>query len=267
MQFDFGQNWVRFSKAALTPEKAEQARRDFLRLFEGIDLAGRTFLDIGFGQGLGLIAAQKAGARVFGTDINPKCREALALSASVLGISLDVPVVIGSILDKRVLFDLAGCAPPRGTFSIVHSWGVLHHTGDMQAAIENASSLVDDDGHFVIAIYNRHWSSPLWRVIKRLYCCAPAWSTSVLTAAFFPVIALAKFLVTGKNPFVKNRGMDFYYDVADWIGGYPYEYASRADMVRRVERLGFTCVRVEQSEVPTGCNEFVFKKTARLAAR
>ena len=45
-------------------------------------------------------------------------------------------------------------------------------------------------------------------------------------AIFFAgIIYVAKLLVTGRNPLDKERGMDFWYDVIDWIGGYPYEYA------------------------------------------
>jgi 2-polyprenyl-3-methyl-5-hydroxy-6-metoxy-1,4-benzoquinol methylase len=265
MQFDFGQNWIEFAKQALTPEKVEQARQDFSHLFSGINLNGATFLDIGFGQGLGLISAQKAGAYVFGSDINPKCRQALALSASVLNLSLDIPVVIGSILDADVVSRISGLVAPRTGFSIVHSWGVLHHTGNMKKAIENASSLVDDNGYLVLAIYNKHWTSPAWRFIKWVYCFSPAWLQAALNRLFFPVIAFAKFCVTGRNPFVKNRGMDFYYDVIDWIGGYPYEYASGKELEALLAPMGFRCVKFEPAEVPTGCNEFVFVKNGIIS--
>jgi 2-polyprenyl-6-hydroxyphenyl methylase/3-demethylubiquinone-9 3-methyltransferase len=261
MQFDFGQNWIDFAKQALTKEKVAQARSDFLRLFAGIDLKGRTFLDIGFGQGLGLLSAQDAGAIVFGNDINPKCRQALALSASVLKVSLDVPVVIGSILDDAVVARVANLANPLCKFSIVHSWGVLHHTGNMKKAIENAASLVDGNGYLVIALYNRHWSSPAWLFVKWLYCSSPRWMKAIFNHLFYPIIAIAKLCVTGKNPFVKNRGMNFYYDVIDWIGGYPYEYANKSEITSILQPLGFSCVRFEAAQVPTGCNEYVFRKT------
>jgi 2-polyprenyl-3-methyl-5-hydroxy-6-metoxy-1,4-benzoquinol methylase len=257
-QFDFGQNWIDFSRHALTPEKVEQARHDFLRLFAGIPLNGKSFLDIGFGQGLNLLFAQEAGARIFGNDINPKCEEALRLTASVLRANGNVPVVMGSFLDAGVRSRIAALNEPARKFAIVHSWGVLHHTGGMRAAIQNAASLVDDDGHLVLAIYNRHWSSRTWLLVKWVYGSSPSWFRPLLTGFFYPIIAGAKFCVTGKNPFRKNRGMDFYYDVVDWIGGYPYEYATRQEIESIVQPLGFSCVRYEAAEVPTGCNEFVF---------
>jgi hypothetical protein len=148
-------------------------------------------------------------------------------------------------------------------FSIVHSWGVLHHTGDMTTAIRNAALLVEENGYLVLAIYNRHWTSPLWRFIKRLYCSSPQWIRFVTLCLFYPLIVLAKLLVTGKNPFNKNRGMSFYYDVIDWLGGYPYEYASREEIERSVGMLGFSLVKHMPASVPTGCNEYVFKKKSK----
>jgi 2-polyprenyl-6-hydroxyphenyl methylase/3-demethylubiquinone-9 3-methyltransferase len=54
--------------------------------------------------------------------------------------------------------------------------------------------------------------------------------------------------------------MDFYYDVVDWVGGYPYQYASVAEIVQMLQELGFASVKVVPTEVPTGCNEFVFQR-------
>jgi 2-polyprenyl-6-hydroxyphenyl methylase/3-demethylubiquinone-9 3-methyltransferase len=67
-------------------------------------------------------------------------------------------------------------------------------------------------------------------------------------------------LVTGKNPLAKERGMDFHFDVVDWVGGYPYEYASIDELTRLCEPLDLSLVRANAATVPTGCNEFVFRK-------
>jgi 2-polyprenyl-6-hydroxyphenyl methylase/3-demethylubiquinone-9 3-methyltransferase len=263
MQFDFGQNWTDFARSALTSERVEGARQEFAALLEGVPLRDATFLDVGFGQGLSLLGAARSGSRVIGCDINPKCREALRASAAwfpevELG---GIPIVTGSILDADVLRELGSIAPSGdGRYDVVHSWGVLHHTGNMRMAIRNAASLVRPGGHLVLAIYNRHWSSPAWTLIKWLYCKAPGWVQRLLVYSFVPVIWLAKLAVTGRDPASKTRGMDFYYDVIDWVGGYPYEYASVAELRALVEPLGFECLRWRPAEVPTGCNEFVFRK-------
>jgi 2-polyprenyl-6-hydroxyphenyl methylase/3-demethylubiquinone-9 3-methyltransferase len=260
MQFDFGQNWLDFSKRALTLQKVDEARKDFQKLLSGIDLKGKRFLDIGFGQGLSILLAQEAGAEVYGNDINPKCRDALARTASVMGKKADIPVIVGSILDKSTVQKLAFEVPNNGLYDIVHSWGVLHHTGDMHLALKNAASLVRDNGHFVVAIYNRHITSKPWLIIKWLYCSSPSLIQHLFIALLYPVIFIAKFAVTRKSPFNQMRGMDFYYNVIDWVGGYPYEYASEKELINMLSPMGFSCKKTIPAEVPTGCNEFVFVK-------
>src|SRR5258708_12976105 len=117
-----------------------------------------------------------------------------------------------------------------GQFDIVHSWGVLHHSGSMLQAIRNSAALVAERGYLVLAIYQAHWSSALWKRIKYLYNRSPAFVRPLWIWLFYPVIYLAKWIVTGKNPKSKNRGMDFYNAVVDWVEGHPYEYAHHAEV-------------------------------------
>lgn len=264
-QFDFGQNWSDFSDNAASAERAAQARRHFIDLMGDIPLEGRSFLDIGFGQGFSLLSATTRGARTAGCDINPKCHEVIARNRSHFPEIADreIPLQVGSILDDEVVAALGRLPPARdGRFDIVHSWGVLHHTGDMARALANAGSLVRPGGHFVVAIYNRHWSSLPWLAIKAAYVHSPGWMQRLMVGALYPVIWLAKLAVTRRNPRSMDRGMDFYYDVVDWVGGYPYEYASIDEMRERCAPLGFELVRSVPAKVPTGCNEFVFRKHA-----
>lgn len=264
--FNFGENWEEYSKHALSPVRLAQARADFAGLVAGLPLAGGTFLDIGFGQGLSLLIATESGARTVGCDINPKCAEVLERNAACFpAVDADtIHVIVGSILDDKVVTALRGACPPgEGSegYDIVHSWGVLHHTGEMWNALGRAASLVHEKGHLVIAIYNRHWSSRAWWTIKWLYNHVPRLIQRVFIALFYPVIYLAKFAVTGQNPRQQKRGMDFYYDVVDWVGGYPYEYAGIDEITAYLARLEFTLVSAKAPPTPTGCNEFVFRKS------
>ena len=258
--FDFGQNWKEFSEHALDPVHYAQAKAHFADLMQRIPLEGMTFLDVGFGQGLSLLCAAAAGARAHGLDINPKCREVFLANASQLESSVaDAKIVVGSVLDAGPLATVRAWAP--GGYDVVHSWGVLHHTGAMWKAIENAASLVGHDGYLVLAIYNRHWTSPLWTIIKRVYVASPKPVQQMLNWLFVPVIYLAKLASTRRNPLRMERGMDFFYNVVDWIGGYPYEYASRREIEQFVAKLGFVAERFVPAIVPIGCNEFVFRRT------
>jgi 2-polyprenyl-3-methyl-5-hydroxy-6-metoxy-1,4-benzoquinol methylase len=264
-QFDFGSNWDEFSKNALTPQRVEQAKRHLTQLLGDINLNHRSFVDIGFGQGLSLLVATSMGVRPVGCDINPLCAAVLKQNRARAFPELNgqsIPIVIGSILDDNIVRSLRELSPDKktGTYEIVHSWGVLHHTGNMATAIRNAASLVAPAGYFIIALYNRHWTSRPWLTIKRLYVNSPMIIQKMFVAILWPVIFLAKWLVTRRSPFRQTRGMEFYYNVVDWVGGYPYEYGSVDEVTEFVEGLGFQTERIMPAEVPTGCNEFVFKR-------
>jgi len=263
MQFDFGKNWKNFSAAALSDDKINRAREDFNALLGTEKLNRKSFLDIGFGQGLSILFATEAGALTTGCDINPTCSEVLEYNAKKYFPQFSntvIPVIIGSILTPKIVEDIREKSPDKsGLYDVVHSWGVLHHTGNMYKAIENSISLVKPGGGiFCIAIYNKHWSSPLWKFIKWFYCKSPVFIQKTMVAIFYPVIWFAKLLVIRKNPTRQQRGMNFYFDIIDWVGGYPYEYASKSEILNYVEGFGFTCVKSIPAEVPTGCNQFIF---------
>ncbi|MEP7016116.1 MAG: class I SAM-dependent methyltransferase [Verrucomicrobiota bacterium] len=263
VDFDFGANWKSFSERALTAKAIAQAKEDFVDLTAEVDLRGNSFLDIGFGQGLSLLIATLMGANTIGCDINPLCAEVLQMNQRRHFPELAdrrIPVVVGSILDERIV-DLLRKAPDQTTraYNVVHSWGVLHHTGDMKRAIQIAASLVAPGGYLIIAIYARHWSSGGWRMIKRFYNRSSQIVQRMLVGILYPTIYLAKWLVMRRSPLQQTRGMDFYYDVVDWVGGYPYEYATVEEIQSLVEPLGFRLERIIPATVPTGCNQFVFR--------
>jgi 2-polyprenyl-6-hydroxyphenyl methylase/3-demethylubiquinone-9 3-methyltransferase len=236
-RFEFGANWISYSRNALTKERIESARSDFNDLFDTIPFRGKTFLDIGFGQGLSMLCAREKGANVTGCDIDPKCGEAFALTEKAFGAGKPVTLVTGSILSEATVAALRK-KNSRG-FDIVHSWGVLHHTGALHVAMETACSLTARNGYLVIAVYNRHWSGPYWKAIKRAYGTVPPFMQRVLVVVSIPVIFCAKLLVTGKNPLRQERGMEFMHDVVDWVGGYPYEYASAEEVQSCFAPRGF----------------------------
>jgi 2-polyprenyl-3-methyl-5-hydroxy-6-metoxy-1,4-benzoquinol methylase len=263
-KFDFGSNWRAFSEHALSSERVAQAKRDFRDLFCGIDLKNRSFLDVGFGQGLSLLIATTMGANTVGCDVNPLCAEVLQQNELRYFPELSdrtIPIIIGSILDDAIIEQLRAKSADHNVraYDIVHSWGAVHHTGDMRRAIANVASLVCMDGYLVLAIYARHWSSGGWRVFKRFYNRSPEAIQRLLLALLYPVIYVAKWLATRRNPLKQTRGMDFYYDLLDWAGGYPYEYATVDEVGDFLKSLGFKLQRCIPASVPTGCNQFLFR--------
>lgn len=253
--FDFGENWTSYSKNALTSEALELARDSLKKLFGDEGLRGKRFLDVGSGTGIFSIAALQLGAKhAVGIDINPKCIDIGQKNAiQFLGKGTCPEFRIVSVLDETAMTKL-------GTFDIVYAWGSLHHTGEMYKAITHVRKNVEKNGKLCLAIYNRHYTSPWWSIIKYLYNLSPIWLQKMWVGSFYPIIYIAKFLITFRNPFKMHRGMDFYYDVVDWIGGYPYEYASEKEILDFIIPKGFKHIKTFPAILPTGNNEFIFEK-------
>ena len=83
-------------------------------------------------------------------------------------------------------------------------------------------------------------------------------------------------LVSLRNPLVpiqnwlgerQARGMHAWYDLIDWIGGWPFEVAKPEEVFRFQRNRGFALVELTTCGGGHGCNEFVFRRTAdQLAA-
>jgi 2-polyprenyl-6-hydroxyphenyl methylase/3-demethylubiquinone-9 3-methyltransferase len=255
--FDFGRNWQSFSSQHVDTTRLDQAASSLQALLGRSSLGGMSVLDIGCGSGLFAIAASRLGAgQVTGVDINPRCIAVSADNMNRLAPQAQIAFRQVSALDRAAMGAL-------GRHDLVYAWGSLHHTGSMWEAIRNSAALVAPGGTMVLAIYNRHSTSRAWRSIKWSYNQMPGLLQRLMVLAFAVVIYLAKLAVTRRNPLEKERGMDFWYDVIDWVGGYPYEYASPAEIERGMAELGFTLTKLVPAQVPTGCNEFVFTKNAR----
>ena len=256
MHFDFGKNWQEFSAQRLDADRVSEACRSLQSLLQTDSMAGLSFFDVGCGSGLFSIAAHRLGAaKVVGIDVNPRC----------IKISQDNRERF--IPSSPVEFHIASAVHPRelerfGKFNIVYAWGSLHHTGSMWQAIRNVAGCVAADGFLIVAIYNKHLTSPLWKLIKQFYNQVPKIVQRFMIFLFGAVIYIAKFLFTRRNPLNKDRGMDFWFDVIDWIGGYPYEYATPREVKAFLTSRGFELRRFIPASVPTGCNEFVFRKHA-----
>lgn len=252
--FDFGANWDAFSDRLMAEGRLHVAMESLQKLLHRESLHGASVADVGCGSGLFSIAAAKLGAaRVVGLDINPRCIEVCCRNKARLAPSAALSFHRASALSAEEL-------APFGTFDLVYAWGSLHHTGAMWDAMRNVTRMVAPGGTLVLAIYNQHATSPAWRLVKRTYNRVPGLAKTMMAGAAAAVIFVAKALVTRRNPLEKERGMSFWYDVVDWVGGYPYEYASRSRVEQFIAAGGFAMTRFVQAQVPTGCNEYVFTR-------
>jgi 2-polyprenyl-6-hydroxyphenyl methylase/3-demethylubiquinone-9 3-methyltransferase len=263
--FRFGENWKSFL-STVTPEILREAERGLARLFPHDELRGCRFLDIGCGSGLSMVAAHRLGAAaVDGIDIDPD-----SVEASRALLRQHVPNGVCSAKLASV-FDL-GVDNQKG-YDVVYSWGALHHSGDMWAAIERAASMVVPGGRLAIALYRRTPLCGFWKREKRFYSASPPPVQAAIRAAYYGAF-WAGLLATGRNPlryvagYRSARGMDWRHDVHDWLGGYPYESVDPNAVISRLERLGFSRERVfEHPAAALGlfgshCDEFVAVRRA-----
>jgi 2-polyprenyl-6-hydroxyphenyl methylase/3-demethylubiquinone-9 3-methyltransferase len=59
----------------------------------------------------------------------------------------------------------------------------------------------------------------------------------------------------------QGRGMSRWYDLVDWVGGYPFEVAKPEAVLDFCRERGFTLVRLRTVGGGFGCNEFVFERS------
>jgi 2-polyprenyl-3-methyl-5-hydroxy-6-metoxy-1,4-benzoquinol methylase len=269
-RFEFGKNWSRFLEG-VRDEHVVTAESSLKRMLEIDSLAGLRFLDIGSGSGLFSLAARRLGARVHSFDYDPQSVACAAeLRRRYFPGDAQWVVEEGSALDADYLARL-------GKFDIVYSWGVLHHTGRMWQALENAQLPVAPGGRLFIAIYNDSGSkSRRWARIKHAYNNVPRLLRAPLallamtpneTKAFLRAAldgSPGEYLRSWIEP-DNFRGMSRWRDIVDWVGGYPYEFATPEQIFDFYRERGFTLTKLKCGGVGLGCNEFVFVKTVPRA--
>ena len=57
--------------------------------------------------------------------------------------------------------------------------------------------------------------------------------------------------------------MNRWYDIVDWVGGFPYEVATVDEIFDFYKAKDFTMTKVKSGGVGLGCNEFVFEKNGQ----
>lgn len=262
-RFGFGENWRRFLRG-VDESRIRAAEHSLIDMLNVPSLAGRTFLDVGSGSGLFSLAAVRLGAdEVHSFDFDPDsvaCTEELRRRFAP---DARWRIERGSVLDDAYLARL-------GRWHVVYSWGVLHHTGNMWGALDRAGGLVAPDGQLFIAIYNdQGLRSKLWTIEKRLYV-QHAWLRPALVAGGltgFVAGAAATDLIRGVPPWRRYRirpmrGMSVLPDLVDWLGGYPFQVATREQVQSFFEARGFSLATLVSCGRASGCNEFVFRAPA-----
>lgn len=263
MRFEFGKNWKDFVDRSFSEQRLAVAQKKILD-FTGLpNLEGFDFLDIGCGSGIHSFGAFRSGVRrIHSFDYDENSVAATKVLHGMAGSPSNWQVERGDVLSQEYIDAL-------GKWNFVYSWGVLHHTGKMWQAIRNAQRPVADGGFFYIALYSADVdlrpSKEFWLAKKREYNeASPAKKKRMVWWYIW------QFGMNGnplKAPLVAyhiathrfQRGMNYFSDVRDWLGGWPMEYAGDQETVDLLEgEFGFELVNVATGEA---CTEFLFKKT------
>ncbi|MDO8680069.1 MAG: class I SAM-dependent methyltransferase [Acidobacteriota bacterium] len=260
LRFGFGANWADYLEKHYSEERLGIAQRHLLGFLKLDDLKGKSCLDIGCGSGLHSLSAWRAGARpLFSFDYDPKSVTTTRLLRQLAGDPAEWQVVQGSVLDDAFMNTV-----PKA--DIVYGWGVLHHTGQMWKAVQNAGSRLHDNSLFYIALYATDaFTDPTpeyWLGVKREYNRAPYVKKRWMDWKYAWNHSIRGNLKARKNPLTcirahkKSRGMSYWHDIRDWLGGYPMEFAGNKETeIFCRDRLDLSLINIKAGEANT---EFLF---------
>ena len=241
ISFSFGKNWKEFIDTHYSEDRVRRSQEHILNFLGVSSMKGQSFLDIGCGSGLSSAAALKSGAsNIVSFDLDPIAVEATKKVWEISGKPKNWTVLQGSVLDDKFLSMLEPA-------DINYSWGVLHHTGKIWEAIEKASRLTKVGGQFYISIYLTTPEVDYWRKVKKLYNESSDEEKRMLECWQFVDKVYLPCRLQGKDPYetvIKNyvgRGMEYFTDLKDWLGGYPFETATVDEVIKFcTEKLGFS---------------------------
>jgi SAM-dependent methyltransferase len=261
VRFAWGRNWQRFLKV-INEDRIDEAVLSLRNMLDVERLDGLKFIDVCCGSGLFSLAARRLGAQVFSFDFDPGCVQcAKTLREKYDPDDSNWQITQGSALDEQFVKGL-------GQFDIVYAWGGLHHTGGMWKGIDLATSLVGPEGKLYLAIYDdQGFQSRIWYWIKYGYCHSVILRLMLIPFFFtlFFVCGLGIDLVHLRNPIArytdhrKYRGMSLVHDWLDWLGGYPYEYATADALTDFVAERGFRLLKREPPPIGFGNNQLVYQ--------
>lgn len=266
-RFEFGKNWKDFIERHYSQDIVDVSKRHILGFMKRDDLKGLSIIDIGCGSGLHSMAMFQSGAAsIHSFDYDPNSVAATRMVHTIAGSPATWTMQQGSVLDDAFMASLP-------QFDFVYSWGVLHHTGDVWKAIRLASDRVKKGGLFYIALYSadvqKDPTPEFWLEVKQKYVTS-GWLKRRQMDWWY----VWRFMMH-KNParipvvlkqmrdYRKNRGMNMFTDIRDWLGGWPMEFVWDAEAVKFLEERGFKLKEIATGHANT---EFLFERTTAQQA-
>lgn len=267
IRFGFGENWLEFEGGGVNEREIIHAKRSLQEWLNVDDLQGKTFLDIGSGSGLFSLAAREMGAEhVYSLDYDEQsveCTKRISMRETMPHTG-SWTIERGNVLDRTYMKKFYN------NYDIVYSWGVLHHTGNMMLALEQAGKCVKENGLLFISIYNDQGiESKIWTKVKKTYNqVSDKKKRMLLVLSSLYLYGYKQTVAILKSSKTKNmktgRGMNVYTDLVDWVGGYPFEYATPEKIITFYLNRGFELKKLmAPGRKYGGCNQYLFVKKAK----
>jgi SAM-dependent methyltransferase len=146
---NFSHEWTRHRTTQLDSASSMESERTFAERtgFTPDDVRGRLVLDVGCGMGRFADVVLRWGGRVVGVD----------LSYAVDSARANLGECSGFDAIQASVFDL----PLRpGSFDLIYSIGVLHHTPDPRRAFQSLPRLLRPGGEIAVWVYSLHTYPP-----------------------------------------------------------------------------------------------------------
>lgn len=116
---------------------------------------GKRVLEVGVGQGTDFLQFARGGAELSGVDLTEVSVELASQRLADEGLAADLRQA-----------DAESLPFPDGSFDLVYSWGVLHHTPDTLKAIDEVRRVVAPGGEARIMLYSRRSWTALWHWLR-----------------------------------------------------------------------------------------------------
>lgn len=183
--------------------------------------AGKRVLEIGCGIGTDAVNFARAGARYTGIELSP---ESLALARrrfELFGLN-------GEFHNCNAE-ELSGVIAP-GSFDLVYSFGVIHHTPNQRAVVAEARKAVREDGEFRLMLYARNsWKAIMIEAgLDQPEAQSGCPIATAYTREMIDRLLDGLFTVTSAEqahifPYVVEKYVRYEYEVQPWFRAMPSE--------------------------------------------
>lgn len=146
-------DWWNESGAFITLHKLNSLRLSFIS--EGVELKGKSLLDVGCGGGILAESLSKSGAHVTGIDAELTAIEAAKKHAATQKLTL-----------QYACMPIEECT---GQYDVITCMELLEHVSHPECLIEKAASLLKPGGHFFLSTINRNLKAYLYAIVGAEY--------------------------------------------------------------------------------------------------